>query len=341
VGVYSFDPLIRYFPAALSNFMVFALVVSVWAYTDRSRMSSILKVLTFGVILAKCILISWDRMLGFLWLGIASLGVSLVAISSLTFIPRMAPGGGKSLIVLVSFLLAGVKTMAAPAISLYGSIFWPYYWGAIVVSLGLLREKSGKSIFIGLGRGVPVILVATSMSLFQRYTLPSVAMSDTPLLSQQEREDSAPNHSDVSIDTIRAPRSQVEVAKSFIEVINRRRKSDSSLLVLPEGTMLNFILRMPGAAGFHNLMPTFFFSYGEDFLVDKIKTSSPHFILVNQDTRSEHAPYETFGVDYAKKISSEIVATYCKVPSSYNNEMTSKNAGFQLWSKIPEDCDTP
>jgi hypothetical protein len=98
---------------------------------------------------------------------------------------------------------------------------------------------------------------------------------------------------------------------------------------------------MPGAAGFHNLMPTFFFSYGEDFLVDKIKTSSPHFILVNQDTRSEHAPYETFGVDYAKKISSEIVATYCKVPSSYNNEMTSKNAGFQLWSKIPEDCDTP
>ena len=339
-GVYSSEPLINHFRTSMVFFLAFGHFLLTWVYLERFKTQHLVKLGLSGLLLILCLYTSWDRTLGFLWLGLISLCTSIVVILYLAKSRRDNPAVAKQLLVLVALVLAGVKSLAAPVVSMYGSIFWPYYWGALGISLSILQARSRSPIIASLSRGMPLILVAISLSVFIRYTLPSLSECNSRLASRLINKDVTLRGSERGLNSFSIPSTHLAEIEPFLNEINFRRRQESRLLVLPEGSMLNFILRLPGSAGFHNLIPTFFYSYGEELITDHIRSDRPHFILLHKAARSEYAPYSSFGVDYATNVASEISTNYCKLNPIDASTVSDGLYSFELWSSHKNDCDT-
>jgi hypothetical protein len=91
------------------------------------------------------------------------------------------------------------------------------------------------------------------------------------------------------------------VIQQTLASIARESRKDQTLLVLPEGQMLNYLARRVDPSPYGELMPTEVAFYGEDRLLASFAAHPPDFVaLVDKDTSEYGARY--FGRDYAQQL---------------------------------------
>jgi hypothetical protein len=102
------------------------------------------------------------------------------------------------------------------------------------------------------------------------------------------------------------------VVTEALAAIAREVRPDQTLLVLPEGLMLNYLSRRVDPSPYAELMPTEVDYYGEDRVLASFAAHPPDYVaLVHKDT-SEYGP-RFFGRDYGQKIYTWVRAHYQEV----------------------------
>lgn len=91
-----------------------------------------------------------------------------------------------------------------------------------------------------------------------------------------------------------------------IAYINEYTPDNSSILMLPENTILNFLTDRPTGSNYINLLPPNIDVYGEDTIVKNLEKSPPDYIFVNNRNFFNNF----FGKNYANKIMSFILKEY-------------------------------
>ena len=110
-------------------------------------------------------------------------------------------------------------------------------------------------------------------------------------------------------DALRADSLRGELVVKALEVFPEMIREGQTLAVLPEGVMLNFLLRRPNPTPYTNFMPTEVVFFGEAGMLEAFKTRPPDWIsLVHKDT-SEFG-FRFFGQDYGKELFAWIMEAY-------------------------------
>lgn len=93
------------------------------------------------------------------------------------------------------------------------------------------------------------------------------------------------------------------------DTLRATMQADDTLAVLPEGLLLNYVLRRPNPSPYVDYMPSEVGHYGERLLVDALSRRPPDWIaLVEKDT-SEYGP-RYFGHDYGMTIGAWVAGAY-------------------------------
>ena len=93
------------------------------------------------------------------------------------------------------------------------------------------------------------------------------------------------------------------------EVIERQVPAEGSLLVLPEGCMINFLTRRRSPTRYFNFMPPEMLMFGEQSVLAALQLSPPDaVVLVHKDTSEYGLPL--FGRDYGAAIYAWVRAHY-------------------------------
>ena len=114
-----------------------------------------------------------------------------------------------------------------------------------------------------------------------------------------------------------------------LEAIQSRSSPHSTLAVIPDGEMLNFLARRPNSQRYSMLNPTEIVAFGESEIVESYRAHPPDWIaLVHKDT-SEFG-WRFFGRDYARSLASWIADNYRGVETFGARPFTSKEFGVTL-----------
>jgi len=110
-----------------------------------------------------------------------------------------------------------------------------------------------------------------------------------------------------------ADRFQADLRGAFleraVEILDRRTAADTTLAVLPEGVMLNYLTRRANPTPYINFMPPEFLMFGENAMLDAFERSPPDLIaLVHKDTSEYGARF--FGRDFGQSIFAWIQREY-------------------------------
>ncbi len=110
-------------------------------------------------------------------------------------------------------------------------------------------------------------------------------------------------------DALRADTLRGELVIKALEVFPQMIQKGQTLAVLPEGVMINFLLRRPNPTPFTNFMPTEVVFFGEAGMLEAFKVHPPDWImLVHKDT-SEFG-FRFFGQDYGQALFTWIMEAY-------------------------------
>jgi hypothetical protein len=83
----------------------------------------------------------------------------------------------------------------------------------------------------------------------------------------------------------------------------------STLAVLPEGVMVNWLLRSHNPTPFVNFMPPEFLLFGENRIVESFERAPPDYVmLIHKDTSEYGLPF--FGPDYGTRLASWVQERY-------------------------------
>lgn len=106
------------------------------------------------------------------------------------------------------------------------------------------------------------------------------------------------------LDRFRAdPSRGASMVAGLVEWVQQNLPSDASLLVLPEGVIVNYLTRRAGPALHLNFLPPEIVIFGEDRILRDLEQRPPDFVaLVHRDTREYGLPL--FGTDYARDLMS-------------------------------------
>ncbi len=124
------------------------------------------------------------------------------------------------------------------------------------------------------------------------------------VMSRQDRWVTGPAGDRLRADAVRGG-----IVDKVLEVFPRRIQAGETLAALPEGVMLNFLLRRPNPTPFTNFMPTEMILFGETKILAAFREHPPDWIaLVHKDT-SEFG-FRFFGQNYGRKLFAWIMAAY-------------------------------
>lgn len=96
---------------------------------------------------------------------------------------------------------------------------------------------------------------------------------------------------------------------AFLAHARETLPSDSTLSVLPEGAMLNYLLRIPSPVPYAVLMPPEVFTYGESTILKAFRKAPPDYVLLLHKDTSEFG-YRFFGIHYGVSFLHWLLADY-------------------------------
>jgi hypothetical protein len=131
------------------------------------------------------------------------------------------------------------------------------------------------------------------------------------------------------------------VVDDVTRAIARQREPGDTLVALPEGAMMNFLLRMPSTSRYQNFLPSEMMIYGEQDMLDGLARSPPTFVAILHRVAKEYEPGPQeggyalgdkgrFGTHYGVAIARWLQANYHPVLLSGEMPFTSDKFGVLL-----------
>lgn len=100
--------------------------------------------------------------------------------------------------------------------------------------------------------------------------------------------------------------------KKLIDYINENTKKTDSIVILPEGAMINFLTQRPTDNYYTSLIPLYVETFGESDIINHFKATKPEYIIFNNWDTSEY---------YFKYICQDYAVSFCNyVAKNYNEE---------------------
>lgn len=96
----------------------------------------------------------------------------------------------------------------------------------------------------------------------------------------------------------------------LIDYINKNTKKADSIVILPEGAMINFLTQRPTDNYFTSLIPLYVETFGEEKIINHFKESKPEYIIFNNWDSSRDYYFKTICNDYALSFCSFVAKNY-------------------------------
>ena len=100
-----------------------------------------------------------------------------------------------------------------------------------------------------------------------------------------------------------------DAVNTLLLVLERRTTPQQTLVMLPEGLIVNYLARRTNPTGQLNFTPPAIIMYGEDAMLDAFRRNPPDWIGVTIVDTSEYGA-RLFGQDYARRLGAWIEANY-------------------------------
>jgi hypothetical protein len=125
-----------------------------------------------------------------------------------------------------------------------------------------------------------------------------------------------------------------------LQWIDRNIPQDKSLLIVPEGIMLNYLTRRENPTRYNNFMLPELIHYGENAILDEIKSHPPDFILVVFAKDPAEYGVGPFGLDPAngQMIMNWIESAYCPVALIGGDPLEGNALGMKVYYKNTANC---
>jgi hypothetical protein len=118
-----------------------------------------------------------------------------------------------------------------------------------------------------------------------------------------------------------------------LDTVDARLSADESLLVLPEGVMVNYLARRENPTPYINFMPPELTLFGEERILISLRRCPPDYVLVVHKETDEYG-YRFFGRDYGEKIYRWLRANYEIVSSIGAPPLRDERFGMVLMRRI-------
>ena len=123
---------------------------------------------------------------------------------------------------------------------------------------------------------------------------------------------------------------------AFVRAFRQVADADATLLVVPDGIMLNYLVRAETPTRYVNFMPPEVFAYGEERLLEAWRSSPPDFVAL-VDRNSAEFGYRYFGQDYGRELQAWIDAHYLTVGTIGAPPMKGQGFGIELRARRPPE----
>lgn len=123
-----------------------------------------------------------------------------------------------------------------------------------------------------------------------------------------------------------------EPLQQSLEWLRTNMDAEHTLLVMPEGVMLNYQLRRVNPTPYINFMPPELLLFGESAMLASLKSSAPDFIaIVHKDTSEYGFPY--FGTHYGEQLYDWVRKNYQREAVFGALPLTSSNFGVAIYKR--------
>jgi len=124
------------------------------------------------------------------------------------------------------------------------------------------------------------------------------------------------------------------IINSALKKIKERLKTGETMLVMPEGLMLNFLSRRENPTPFITFDPFYLELFGEQRVLESLKRNQPDYIIVIDRDFSDFG-YRYFGYDYGTNIFSWVKDNYKPVELIGMPPMSGKGFGILIARRMP------
>jgi hypothetical protein len=108
--------------------------------------------------------------------------------------------------------------------------------------------------------------------------------------------------------------------------------ANDTLVVMPDGVMLNYLSRKRNPSRYFEFTPNFVEATGEEKIINEFSLNPPSFIILSKKDTSEHGA-KYFGANYAHNIYSWIINNYDKVSALGDPTLTGEDYGIIIYKK--------
>ena len=122
-----------------------------------------------------------------------------------------------------------------------------------------------------------------------------------------------------------------------LEETLKRLEPEDTLLVVPEGAMINFLSARRNPTPYVNLMPPELILFGEDNILDSLRAAPPDFAMVVHNDTANPFGLRFFGRDYGERIWAWIESEYCPVSSIGAPPLQDERFGIVLLKRCGDD----
>lgn len=191
--------------------------------------------------------------------------------------------------IIIFSLLISLKALFGLSLSFYGIYYLPF----ILISALLILSKISK---ILVGRGVSAVSISL-IGVFLFFNL-------SAFLGLKTFKINTPSGFIYASPHLARPMSEA------IDFLNKNLEPKDSLLVLPEGLFVNFVLKKDYPLFNTSFTPLDFDAYGENYLIDSVLAYSPKYILIlprKFDDYGKGLFCSGFGQEFCSKIAERYV----------------------------------
>jgi len=95
----------------------------------------------------------------------------------------------------------------------------------------------------------------------------------------------------------------------FMDYIERYTKQNDKIVILPEGPLVNFLTNRKSDDYYNSLIPLYFDTFGESFIIEHFQKNPPQYIVFNSRSTEDYGA-KHICVDYAKSFCSWVFKNY-------------------------------
>jgi Dolichyl-phosphate-mannose-protein mannosyltransferase len=130
---------------------------------------------------------------------------------------------------------------------------------------------------------------------------------------------------------------QGAAATAALERLQRVATHTSTVAVLPEGVMLNYLLRRDSPLRVTNLMPPEVLAFGEEDVRRSLDTAPPDFIVLVHKEMREYG-YPMFGSDarYGRRLLDWVYPRYRRIAVIGRHPLQNSGFGIEIYSRSPK-----